>query len=370
MLQFCERFRAHDIFRFVRLGTCIALEIAIAAGAVSGVAIGVGRMADLAGDYVAPPAEAASHPTPTPLERSHLQVTYIEPKTIFGVPDSELLDRLGDGTVTKLKLNRGGTSLSIRLDFSNGTRAAFKPEQTFPQSDPRREIAAYRIDRLLGINHVAPAKPIAIPYQQLIDAAEPSHRTYVAERFADAIVRNGVVYGEVQWWLPEIKLAAFGRHRIDEHEGKDLWHEYLKVGGQIPPEYRALCEQLSALIVFDVLIDNADRWSGANTMMSPDASTLFFMDNTLSFSIHRFGHEIPNTALRRIEVFPRGLIARLRDLTYEAIERALDMGDDKRLGPLLSADAMRAILARRDNILVHVDRLIAQHGEDAVLTFP
>jgi len=46
------------------------------------------------------------------------------------------------------------------------------------------------------------------------------------------------------------------------------------------------------------------------------------------------------------------------------------MGDDKRLGPLLSADAMRAILARRDNILVHVDRLIAQHGEDAVLAFP
>ena len=41
--------------------------------------------------------------------------------------------------------------------------SAFKPEQTFPQSDPRREIAAYRIDRLLRINHVAPAKAIAIP---------------------------------------------------------------------------------------------------------------------------------------------------------------------------------------------------------------
>jgi hypothetical protein len=354
----------------VRLGTCIALEIAIAAGAISGVAIGVGHMAALAGEYVTPPAEAANHPSPLPLERSSLHVTYATPKTIFAVSDSELLEPLGDGTVTKIKLNRGGTSLSLRLDFSNGTRAAFKPEQTFPQSDPRREIAAYRIDRLLGINHVAPAKPIAIPYQQLVDAAEPGMRSYVAERLEDAIVRRGVVYGEVQWWLPEIKLAAFGKHRIDEPEGKDLWRAYLKVGAKIPPEHLRLCEQLSTLLVFDVLIDNSDRWSGANTMMSPDGATLFFMDNTLSFSIHKIGHEIPNTALRRIEVFSRSLISRLRGLSYEAVERVLDMGDDKRLGPLLSTDAMRAILARRDNILVHVDRLIAEHGEAAVLAFP
>src|SRR5687768_5121913 len=125
-------------------------------------------MADHAGDYVAPEAEAATYATPSRLPRSHLAVTYEQPKTIFGKSDSELLEPLGDGTVTKIKLNRGGTSLSLRLDFSNGTRAAFKPEQTFPQSDPRREIAAYRIDRLLGIGHVAPCKPIAIPYKELI----------------------------------------------------------------------------------------------------------------------------------------------------------------------------------------------------------
>ena len=327
-------------------------------------------MAELAGDYVAPAAEAASNLTPMPLERSHLKVTYAEPKTIFKKSDSELLDPLGDGTVTRIKLNRGGTSLSLRLDFSNGTRAAFKPEQTFLQSDLCWEIVVYWIDRLLGINHVAPAKPIAIPYKELLDAAEPGTRSYVAERLEDAIVRGGIVHGEIQVWLPEIKVAAFGKQRIDEHEGKELWRAYLVVGGKIPPEYRSMCEQLATLIVFDVLIDNSDRWSGANTMMSPDASTLFFMDNTLSFSVHRFGHEVPNTALRRIELFSRSLIARLRSLTYEQIERVLDMGDDNRLGPLLSPEAMRAIISRRDNILVHVDRLIEQHGEEAVLVFP
>lgn len=357
-------------FVLVRLGTCIALEIAITAGGTCGMAIGVDRLVETAGDYVVAPAEAAIHPPPTPLPRSYLHVTYVVPKNIFGVTDSELLDPLGEGAVTKVKLNRGGTSLSLRLDFSNGTRASFKPEQTFPQSDPRREIAAYRIDRLLGINHVSPAKAIAIPYKEIVDAADPGMRAYVIERLEDAIARDGVLYGEIQWWIPEIKIAAFGKARFDESEGKALWREWLKVGAKIPDDHRHLCEQLSALIVYDALIDNADRWSGANTMMLPDNATLLFLDNTMSFSIHKFGHEIPNTALRRIQVFPRALIDRLRGLTYEDIEQVLAIGDNKRLGPLLSTEAIRAIIARRDNIIAYVDQLIEHHGEEAVLAFP
>lgn len=354
----------------MRLGTAIALELAVAAGAVYGVWFGVGVMAERAGDYVAPAAEAATYATPTRLPRSHLAVAWVEKKNIFGKTDAEMLAPLGDGTVTKIKLNRGGTSLSLRLDFSNGTRASFKPEQTFPQSDPRREIAAYRIDRLLDIGHVAPCKPVAIPYKELVDAAEPSHRSYVIERLEDAIVRDGIVYGELQWWIPEIKRASIARKWIDDSEGREVWVPLLQAGAQIPAEHRAFLAQLSTLIVFDVLIDNADRWSGNNTTMSPDGSTLFFMDNTLSFSIHRIGHQIPNTALRRIQVFPRGLVERMRALSIEQLEAVLDMGEDQRLGRLLSPEAVRAILARRDNILVYVDRLIAEHGEEAVLAFP
>lgn len=354
----------------MRLGTCIALELAVTAGAVCGAWIGVGSFVDRAGDYVAPLAEAANHGTPAPLPRARLQVAYIAPKTIWPAADADLLAPLGDGTVTGLKLNRGGTSLSLRLDFSNGTRAAFKPEQTFLQSDPRREIAAYRIDRLLGIGHVAPCKPITIPYQQLIDAAQPSHRTHVTERLEEAVVRRGLVHGEVQLWIPQIKPAAFGRARFDEDEGRDLWIAYLQANAQVPAEHRHLLGQLSTLIVFDVLIDNADRWSGNNTQMSPDGKTLYYMDNTLSFSTHRLGHRTPNLALRRIQVFSRRLVDRLRGLTYEQIERALDTGEDQRLGPLLSPQAMRAIISRRDNILVYIDRLIEEHGEEAVLAFP
>ena len=124
--------------------------------------------------------------------------------------------------------------------------------------------------------------------------------------------------------------------------------------------------QISTCIVFDYLIDNADRWSGSNTEMSPDGKTLYFMDNSMSFSTHT--HGVTLNALRRIQRFPRALIGRMRGLTREAIEKVVADGDV--LGRLLQDPEIDAILVRRDNILEYVDHLIAKYGEDEVLAFP
>lgn len=357
----------------MRLGTCIALELVVAAGAVAGVAVGVTRASELAGTYlVAHTAEAATLPTvtaPRPLDPAHLHVEHARPQTVFGALDSELLAPIGASRVTRIKANHGGTSLSIRLDFASGARAAFKPEQIHPQSDPRREIAAYRIDRLLGIGRVPPAKSISLPVADLIAAADPAYQAFFAARFADeGIARSGSFRGEVSWWVPEIKLAKLGRHRIDEREGRDLWTKYLTVGAKAPPEMQAMLPQISMMILFDALIDNADRWSGSNTMMSPDGTILYFFDNTLAFSLNKIGHEHTVTALHRIQMFPRKLVRELRRLTYDSLTAAIG-GDDPILGRLLHPAEIAAMLSRRDHILAYVDRLVAEHGEDAVLAF-
>lgn len=361
----------------MRLGTCIALELAVAAGAVGGLWFGVGQATRLAGTYLAgSDAEAATvamPPTRTPerLPRSYLEVAPRPIENVFGAPDGELLAPLGASPVTHIKLNHGGTSLSLRLDFASGARAAFKPEQTHPQSDPRREIAAYRIDRLLGIGHVAPAKPTAISVQELIDAADLPHRAYIASRLEDeGIARNGVLHGELSWWIPEIRLAKLGPYRIDEPEGRDLWTAYLQVGAKVPDDVRPMCAQIAAVIMFDVLIDNPDRWTGSNTEMSPDSKTLYFMDNTLSFSIFTLGHEQNLGALRRIQVFPRGLVERMRALTEAELIDALKMTDDDGLGPLLNPSEIHAIIVRRDHLMQYIDALIAELGQDAVLSLP
>src|SRR4051812_32314262 len=119
----------------------------------------------------------------------------------------------------------------------------------------------------------------------------------------------------------------------------------------MPDDARAMCEQIAAVILFDVLIDNPDRWTGSNTEMSPDGRTLFFMDNTMSFSLFSVGHEGNLGALRRIQVFPRRLVERMRALTEDQIADAMKTTDDHGLGALLHRDEIKAILARRDNMM-------------------
>ncbi|MEO8705253.1 MAG: hypothetical protein ABI867_34745 [Kofleriaceae bacterium] len=361
----------------MRLGTCIALELAVAAGATFGVWTGVGQLRDHAGAYLTTREAVAATEVrglaPEAMPRSTLPAaTPLPPNNIYGAHDDALLAPLGIARVTKTKLNHGGTSLSLRVDFANGARAAFKPEQIHPQSDPRREIAAFRIDRLLEIGHVPPAKETELPLKDLLDTSEPGYRAWYVQRLTEeATIRpNGMVRGELSWWIPEIKLARLSGLRIDERDGRELWTALLQVGVKTPVELRPMLAQISTCILFDVLIDNADRWSGSNTEMSPDGKLLFFMDNTLSFSWARYGHEMNSGAMRRISVFSRGLVAKLRALTHEQLVDVLAQPADTKLGPLLNPVEVEAILYRRDNMLRYIDQLVKRFGEDAVLAFP
>ena len=363
----------------MRLGTCIALELVAAAGVVGGACLGVIQVSRLADDYLAAPeAEvevAAADPRPlvAPLPSSELRVVVpaAPVPTVFGAPDAELLAPLGAAKVTRVKWNVGGSTISLRLDFANGARAAFKPEQIHLQSDPRREIAAYSLDRLIGLGRVPPAKPGAIPLAEVTAAIDPAYRELIAERLAkEATVRDGVVHGELSWWIPEIRQARIGAYGVDEPEGRALWISYLQIGAVIPPAVRPLVEQLVACVLFDVLTDNPDRWSGNNTVGSPDGKAFYVMDNTMTFSLARFGHELNLGVLHRIQVFPRGLVGRIRALTEERFAAALELGGETGLGRLLEPREIHAVIQRRDNLMKYIDQLIAAHGEAAVLGLP
>jgi len=360
----------------VRLGTCIALELVCAVGAAAGVWVVAGHGVELAGEYLQPEASAATT-LPNPLTRlpsARLDVgTPTGDTTVFDQRDDQLLAPLAATPVTGIKLNHGGTSLSLRIDFASGARAAFKPQQVHPQSDPRREIAAYRIDRMLGIGHVAPAKSATFALADLIAAAPEDAREYTTQRLNDeAIAHAGKVAGEVSWWIPDIRDATIGTHRIDEPEGMAEWLPYLQADNTTavtPPDLVDEMAQLSTLIVFDVLIDNADRWTGNNTKCTPDQRTLYFMDNTLSFSLFTFGHEANLRPLHAISKFSRKLVTRLRTLTYASVERAVESPDDP-LAPILKPEEIHALLARRDHLLRYIDDLRAELGDAAVLAYP
>jgi hypothetical protein len=341
--------------------------------------LALGRGWDLAGEYLGTHDAAAATTGPAagarPLPGAELRIAASITPTVFEAPDDVLLGPIAATPLRDVKLNHGGTSLSLRLTFASGARAAFKPQQIYPQSDPRREIAAYRIDRLLGIGHVPPAKPGRFKIADLVAAADPTIRDVAAQRFADeSLPQNGVLQGELSWWIPEIRDATVhdGQgvdHRVDELAGFATWLGYLQAGVTIPADVRPMVEQLATVVLFDILIDNADRWTGNNTKGSVDNKTLYFMDNTLSFSTFTLGHDANLAPLRRMEVFPRALVARLRALTYETVAHAVDVGDDP-LGPLLMPAEINALLARRDHLLRFIDDQIADLGEKTVLALP
>lgn len=325
------------------------------------------------GAAIVPGGAAASAATaPAPAEASEPGEAGLKRRpTVYGAPDSELLAPLRQSPVTGCKLNLGGTSLSLRVDFQSGGRAAFKPDQIHAQSQPRREVAAYRVDRMLGIGHVPPAAAITVSVQELIASIAPSVRGAVGERIRnEALPKRGQLRGAASWWIPEIKVPSIGKYPIDSTDGIVTWRRYLAIGAERTPEITGFVSQISDMVLFDFLIDNSDRWSGGNARTSLDGKILYFMDNTLAFTRNKQAHSRTSTYLKRVKIFSRQLVENVRRFTREDLVAALSSPEDAVLAPLLSEDEIDAVMARRDLAIAYIDELILAHGADAVLAFP
>lgn len=286
-----------------------------------------------------------------------------------GVRDDLLLEPLRHARIKQVKFNRGGSSISLRIDFANGARAAFKPEQAAMHSIPRKEIAAYRVNRLLGLNAVPPAIGRSFAASDIIAAVIPSSQVFVPRIIDEMRAKDGQVYGELSWWIPVIDRAAVDGYEIDTTNGIVTWKRYLTVGNAIPEQSATLMAQISSMVLFDFVINNPDRWSGANARVSPDGRTLYFMDNTMSFGPDPDGHRKCRIYLKRSQKFSRSLVSALRNVTVQQVRAIL--GEDR--GPyeyLLTDLEIAMFVKRRDFALIYVDELIAEHGENAVLVFP
>lgn len=286
-----------------------------------------------------------------------------------GSADGELLAPLRDSPVAKVKFNRGGSSISLRIDFKNGARAAFKPVQKAPQTVPRREIAAYRINRLLGLSAVPPAIGRSFKFDDLLANIQASSQVFVPRLKEEVRVKNGMVHGEVSWWIPTIYKARVQKYEIDTTDGIVTWKRYLSIGKDMPEEDVVMLAQISSMVLFDFIINNPDRWSGANARVSEDYQKLYFMDNTMSFGDDHDGHRKCRIYLKRSQKFSRSLVHALRTLQEEDV-RAVIANDRGPFSYLLSDAEVESLMKRRDYALGYLDELISEHGEDKVLVFP
>jgi len=290
----------------------------------------------------------------------------IEPVGSFlGMSDNLLIERMRSQAIAKMKLNKGGSSLSFRVDFADGSRAAFKPAQTNLQTIPRKEVAAYRISRLLGLDAVAPAIPRMVSRDEFFSHLHPDSLAHLPRLRAETIFNpTGKTAGVMMYWIPVIKDPG-----LDTPEGISRSTQWLSQSQPIPNDVRALAAQLSELAVFDFLIANPDRYSGGNLLTNEDASRILFMDNTMSFFIDPQAWEKPRQVLHRTQRYSQRLFDALDRITQAGLTHVLTQAGEGNFEILTPAE-IRSVLVRRDYVRSYIGQLIAAYGQPRVLCFP
>lgn len=310
----------------------------------------------LASLYVRPPAPTQDV-TGEPLHRD--RAGYWN-----GVPDRVLLDRIQKQPIRSITFNLGGSSLSLRLQLADGSSAAFKPEQIHPQTVPRKEIAAYRLNRMLGLSRVPPATWRVLRLKELYTHMAPRHRHLFFRIRKEAKFRKGwKLAGEVSWWIPRIKYIP-----VDRWKNRKRWYQWLKAYKRLPRHHAEVTRQLSVMMIFDFLINNPDRFSGFNTMGTPDEKFLYFMDNTYSFHPSARGGRRARSGLHRTMRYSRRFYARLKALTLPRLRAAMRTAPGAPF-TLLSEPEMRAVIDRRNYAVQYINRVIARYGWQKTMVF-
>lgn len=142
--------------------------------------------------------------------------------------------------------------------------------------------------------------------------------------------------GALSWWVDDVLMDEA------ERETKNLQ----------PPNAREFARQRQRMTVFAELVRDTDRNKG-NVVYTNDWRVVM-LDFTRAFRL-----ETPLRPTSSLMMCDRALLAAMRGLTRTQVDAVVD--------DALTGDEIKAILARRDLIVAHFDKLIAERGENVVL---
>lgn len=304
-----------------------------------------------------------------------------------------------DVDLDAIKQLGGGSTIVLRFIKDGETFAAFKPKQKRLQSDPRAEIAAWRLCPLIrcgfNIPYNQPVKLRWRDFDGLYSRIRSESQLAYRANFEDLslVKEDGVdwVLGVQKDWVPSftdfpIELTQLWRGWLSLENGEEILEgearSILSAVRKLHPKgeklerqleqhmgelsRRDFARQLSNLLAFDFLINNWDRFSGVPEFWGVNCQfkdgALLSIDNGAAFP--RTPNVKVEKQLHRVQRFSRQLVAAVRALEH-----------DKTLARLwpeatpFEKERFETFWAQRQLFLDYVDALIASHGEAAVLCF-
>jgi hypothetical protein len=322
------------------------------------------------------------------LARSTDSVVHDATDFLGEVSDSAVRNAMKSGAILGVEKGRGGRSLGFRLTLAGGQKAYFKPEQTFSAANWFGEVAAYHLDRMLGLGRVPCVVSRTLPWSELEAAAGKDVRK------SEIILNNGMAHGALVAWvqgnlmpLPEtegwerwVRVKHWPSAAISPFQRPAVWKAQLQAQKRMGEDFRSKEDrqrmralnpepdrddrpaELSDLILFDYLTKNGDRWGGgnANVLIRGERGPLVFLDNGAGFEPgdHRPG--LMEARLHMLQRFRRSTIRAIRAFDMQRFRLRLAT---EAVQPVLSDNQLHGLAERRAALLAWVDEQERQFGE-------
>lgn len=268
-----------------------------------------------------------------------------------GQDEDALLQAMATRPVQRVLHRFSSSTLVFHCDLGGGLEIAFKPARRGEHQWWKHEVLGYRLARVLGITgRVPPAVSRAVPASVIESFA--NDRDLIRER-------DGSIRGVAIYWMPVLHHSG-----LHAPEARDEWVRWMSARYDIPPEHRRRASQIAALIAFDYLQANFDRWNAANVAVD-EHDDLVFRDNNRGWFLENLT-QVGRGGVDHIERIPAWLLPGIERATADAV-RAEVRRDGLRFRRLETARYWAAYSARREALLQRLRAAIAEHGRERVL---
>lgn len=240
------------------------------------------------------------------------QTPAVTPAAAPSLTDAQIEDFLLHAKIGKTKTLGKGVTLAVRATLKSDALTHDAQiqsiEQKMQQFDTGKgvefnfrdswmyNVAAYRIDRLIGLNMV----PVTVPR------------------------RYGQDMAAFTWWIDDVMMDE-GARLQQKREAPDTEHWN---------------QQMQLVRVFDQLIANTDRNLG-NLLITPDWR-IWPIDHTRAFRLNKEPKSVAN-----VTRCDRVVLEKMKALDKETLKKSLR--------DVLTGDEIDALLARRDSIVKHLE---------------